>query len=96
METFPLSIVHGAVCDALRLGAIRGACPRARQRRGPGDAVKHLALCRPSGKSRLFIHSARSARKEAATQARPYLLSASADGHRGDDIGVQLYEPAVG
>jgi len=34
METFPLAIVHGAVCDALRLGAISY------------DAVKHLALCR--------------------------------------------------
>ena len=34
IETFPLAIVHGAVRDALRLGAISY------------DAVKHLALCR--------------------------------------------------
>ncbi len=34
METFPLTIVHGAVRDALRLRAISY------------DAVKHLALCR--------------------------------------------------
>jgi hypothetical protein len=34
VETFPLAIVHGAVRDALRLGAISY------------DAVKHLALCR--------------------------------------------------
>lgn len=34
METFPLTTVHGAVRDALRLGAISF------------DAVKHLALCR--------------------------------------------------
>ena len=32
IETFPLAIVHGAVRDALRLGAINY------------DAVKHLAL----------------------------------------------------
>ena len=34
LETFPMAIVHGAVLDALRLGAISY------------DAVKHLALCR--------------------------------------------------
>ena len=34
IEAFPLAIVHGAVRDALRLGAISY------------DAVKHLALCR--------------------------------------------------
>ena len=34
IETFPLALVHGAVRDALRLGAISY------------DAVKHLALCR--------------------------------------------------
>ena len=34
IETFPLAIVHGAIRDALRLGAISY------------DAVKHLALCR--------------------------------------------------
>jgi hypothetical protein len=34
IETFPLATVHGAVRDALRLGAISY------------DAVKHLALCR--------------------------------------------------
>jgi transposase len=34
METFPLAIVHGAVCDALHLGVISY------------DAVKHLVLCR--------------------------------------------------
>lgn len=32
--------------EALKLGAIGGACPRARQRRDPGDAVKHPLLCR--------------------------------------------------
>jgi hypothetical protein len=46
LETFELEEVHGAVRHALRLGAIGGACPRARQRRDPGDAVKHLVLCR--------------------------------------------------
>jgi transposase-like protein len=45
LETFELEQVHGAVRDGLRLGAIGGACPRARQRRDPGDAVKHLVLC---------------------------------------------------
>lgn len=34
IETFPLAVVHGAVRDALRLGAISY------------DAVKHLTLCR--------------------------------------------------
>ena len=34
MEIYPLATVHGAVRDALRLGAISF------------DAVKHLALCR--------------------------------------------------
>ena len=34
LETFPMTAVHGAVRDALRLGAISY------------DAVKHLALCR--------------------------------------------------
>ena len=34
LETFPMEVVHGAVRDALRLGAIGY------------DAVKHLALCR--------------------------------------------------
>jgi len=34
LETFPLAVVHGAVTDALKLGAISY------------DAVKHLALCR--------------------------------------------------
>ena len=34
IESFPLATVHGAVRDALRLGAISY------------DAVKHLALCR--------------------------------------------------
>jgi hypothetical protein len=34
LETFPMEAVHGAVRDALRLGAIGY------------DAVKHLALCR--------------------------------------------------
>ncbi len=34
LETFPMAVVHGAVTDALRLGAISY------------DAVKHLALCR--------------------------------------------------
>ncbi len=34
LETFPMAAVHGAVTDALRLGAISY------------DAVKHLALCR--------------------------------------------------
>ena len=34
LETFPMAVVHGAVVDALRLGAISY------------DAVKHLALCR--------------------------------------------------
>jgi transposase len=34
LETFPMAVVHGAVIDALRLGAIGY------------DAVKHLALCR--------------------------------------------------
>jgi hypothetical protein len=34
IETFPLATVHGAVRDALQLGAISY------------DAVKHLALCR--------------------------------------------------
>ena len=34
METFPTAVVHGAVRDALRLGAIGY------------DAIRHLALCR--------------------------------------------------
>jgi hypothetical protein len=34
LETFPMTVVHGAVSDALKLGAISY------------DAVKHLALCR--------------------------------------------------
>ena len=34
LETFPMAAVHGAVTDALKLGAISY------------DAVKHLALCR--------------------------------------------------
>jgi transposase len=34
LETFPMAVVHGAVVDALKLGAIGY------------DAVKHLALCR--------------------------------------------------
>jgi len=34
LETFPMAAVHGAIRDALRLGAISY------------DAVKHLALCR--------------------------------------------------
>jgi transposase len=34
LETFPMAVVHGAVTDALKLGAISF------------DAVKHLALCR--------------------------------------------------
>ena len=46
LETFEMAHVHGAVRQALDLGAIGGACPRARQRRDPGDAVKHLVLCR--------------------------------------------------
>src|SRR3546814_4518181 len=46
LESFPLGEVEAAVREALKLGAIGGACPRARQRRDPGDAVKHLLLCR--------------------------------------------------
>ena len=46
LESFDLEVLHGAVKDALRLGAIGGACPWARQRRDPRDAVKHLVLCR--------------------------------------------------
>ena len=46
LESFRLAEVEAAIRDALKLGAIGGACPRARQRRGPGDAVKHLVLCR--------------------------------------------------
>ena len=34
LETFPMAVVHGAVTDALKMGAISY------------DAVKHLALCR--------------------------------------------------
>ena len=34
LETYPMTVVHGAIRDALRLGAISY------------DAVKHLALCR--------------------------------------------------
>lgn len=34
LETFPMAVVHGAVTDALKLGAISY------------DAVEHLALCR--------------------------------------------------
>jgi hypothetical protein len=34
LETFPLEVVHAAIADALRLGAIGY------------DAVKHLVLCR--------------------------------------------------
>ncbi len=46
LETFEMGHVHGAIKQALGLGAIGGACPRARQRRDPGDAVKHLVVCR--------------------------------------------------
>ena len=46
IETFSLDDVSAAISDALERGAIGGACPRARQRRDPGDAVKHLVLCR--------------------------------------------------
>jgi len=36
IETFPMATVHGAVRDALRLGAISGACPPGAPQARPG------------------------------------------------------------
>ena len=46
LETFRRDDVVAGIKEAMARGAIGGACPRARQRRDPGDAVKHLVLCR--------------------------------------------------
>src|SRR3546814_19935224 len=46
LDSFPLGEVEAAVREALKLRSIGGACPRAPQRRDPGDAAKHLLLCR--------------------------------------------------
>ena len=59
METFDLEVLHGAVKDALRLGAIGY------------DAVKHLVLCRRPNSTDIYPYLPRA--NVATTAAASYM-----------------------